>query len=942
MCEFTHLHVHTDASLRDGLGEVNRLMTHAKSLGFSHLAMTDHGTLANAVTFGIEAKLAGIKPVYGLEGYVEFDGVIGHITLLADGPKGWSSLLALNNLAHESTYRQPAFQIDDLVKHQAGLICMTGCIASPFHQLPYGDAYRLGNKLRGVFGGRLFAELMFVGDSIAWERPLRLASALGLSPVITNDVHFPFKEDGDIHPVLTRMKSGFDYDSTQLYLKAPQEILDAALVYELNEDDVKEMMLRTTRIAERLGAINLASEPRLPSVESTFEDFTEEAANTARGKLLLVLPEYYDRFRYEMGIIQSMGYVDYFIILKDIIDEARRQSVRVGPGRGSGAGSLVLYLMGITDVDPIAHNLQFERFLNPERKGMPDVDVDIESERRDLVLEYAADKYGAVPIATYSRYSHKSLVRDLGKMFRVDKDLIDKAADGGQNSDAFKEIVDDYPKLEACYDAFMNQIRHKGKHAGGVIITDTPVPIERMGGTLGAAWSEGRKNELSYAGIVKFDLLGLSALSALRRLEEEFGYTADQPSDGAEEFSVFQEGDLAGVFQFAGSDGIRQLTIRLQPETLEDLIAINALYRPGAIDAGSTELYPDWKEKPRKVPAYIEDILEPTYGAIVYQEQFMEIFARTVNGSLAEADLARRIITKSKPGDRVWLAKKDKLEREFLTGAIGHGLSHREAAQLWRELETHSRYSFNRSHSAAYAMIAWQCAWWKYHHPAHFYAAFLNTDKQEEQTYIIEALKKGIRIGPPHVNRSGRDWVATGKKLLSMPLSSVKFMGSSGVDALLAEREANGKFNSTEEFMKRVPKRFVRARAREGLWQLGGFSTLDKPDEPDEIAELLGLKETPQKVSRQKTQLKYLGFIVPTRKMLEEYEKLEAVGWTCGIINSMDSRSSKHGPYKVYRLSPNGVFWTRDKHAMTDLDKGMSVGALISEKNGRLKKLQIL
>lgn len=944
--QMAHLHLHTDASVRDGLGTVRRMVTRAKKMGFRYIAMTDHGTLANAVTFSIEAQAAGIKPLLGMEGYIHFDGVIGHITLLADGMAGWNSLLTLNNLAHQSEYRQPAFSIDELVGHSDSLVCLTGCIASPFHQLSYDEAYRLGLRLKSEFGHRLFAEAMFVNDGESFKRSFRLAERLGLKTVITNDVHFPDAEDASIHPILTQMKSGFSYDSGDLYLKSFNELTEAAMRHGFTKEKAEEMLFRTNAIAKKLEPISLRREPHLPHIKFR-RSLREIVLGSERAKLLGKSggPEYEKRFEYEMRVIAEMGYEDYFLILNDILWKARKAKVKVGPGRGSGAGSLVLYILGITDVDPIVHNLQFERFLNPHRKGMPDVDVDLESERRGVVLDYAHEEYGAVPIATYSRYSHKSLTRDLGKMFRVDKDVIDKAADGGASSDEFAAICEAEPKFLAAYESFMGQIRHKGKHAGGVIITSTPVPVERIGDEFGAAWTEGKNSELSYAGIVKFDLLGLSVLSALRKCEEYTGTEPPYPADYAPEFGLFRDGDLSGIFQFSGSEGIRDLTVELAPEKFDDLVAINALYRPGAIDSGTTARYPKWKRAPRDVPAYIADVLEPTYGAIVYQEQVMEVYRRTVGGTLADADIARRMIAKPKHDDPRWREKFATIRDNFITAAIsadvGDGLlSKSEARDLWSELETHSRYSFNKAHATAYAMIAWQCAWWKFNHPAVFYAAMLTTDPAQEQTYIIDAIQSGLTIVPPHVNVSGIEWRALGKEIY-MPLTAVKFLGESGAEILVAEREAiGGEFPDIETFMAKVPKKYVRARAREGLLALNGYKGMyGEPKTTEEIKKVLGVKEYPAIERRRENQQKYLGFIIPDKALLDEFAKHRKVGMEVGIINNIDHRESKWGPYTVYRLSPKGVFWSRD---VRDLEKGTIVAVRVSSKNGKAQRIKLL
>ena len=936
-CNFTHLHLHTDASLRDGLGTVPRMVAQAKVLGFGALAMTDHGTLANAISFSIECKRAGIKPLIGLEGYVEEDGEIGHITLLADGNKGFNSLLKLNNIAHHSTFSQPAFTIPQLINNSDGLICLTGCIASPLQQAPFRDAVRIGYHLKRAFGNKLFAEMMFVGADLNPRRALKLAEHLNIKPVITNDVHFPFQSDGEIHPILTIMKSAYEYESKQLFLRSPQEMFDAAIAYGVDPDDAKEYLERAWKIGRLIETPKLEHQPHLPAMGATRESIIDLFVESR--KELLGDPAYQERFEYEMGILVDLDFLDYFAILHDIIKKAEELKVQRGAARGSGAGCLILFLMGITDIDPIRFGLQFERFLNPLRKGFPDVDIDFESERRELVLEYAADQYGAVPIATYSKYSHKSLTRDLGKHFKQNEKLINQAADEGENSDAFKELAK-VPLFMESYEAFLGQIRHKGKHAGGIVITDQDVPIERIAKEVhAAAWTEGQNSELSYAGLVKFDLLGLSALSALREMSEETGVPlADFPMDDHPVFKLFQEGRLSGVFQFSGSEGIRQLTMKLQPRTFMELVAINALYRPGAIDAGALDNYPKWKENPREVPAYIADVLEETYGAVIYQEQFMEIYRRTVSGSLADADQARRIIVKNKLSDPAWKKKFILLRDQFVEGAQEHGLSLKKARSLWGELATHTRYSFNKSHAVSYTLIAWQTAVFKFYYPAVFYAAMLNHDSTQEQTYILDAISDGIRISPPNVNKSGDSWKA-GDDEIFMPISAVRFLGETGAQSIQNLRGSG--FSTIQEFMDKVPKRLVRSRAREGLLMLGAFHNGKSPVGSllEESAELLQLATPIDELeefvgNRIKTTFHYLGFVLPDAELLERLSKLEEDGFETGTIKSREIRNKGKGNYAVYKISPSGAFWTND---VMDLEKGEVIGFKVGKSGKALK-----
>lgn len=937
--EFTHLHVHTDASLRDGMGTVPNLINSAKSLGFSHLAMTDHGTLANAVSFTIEAKRAGIKPLLGLEGYINVDNEIGHITLLADGPEGWHSLVNLNNIAQKSVTKSPSFTLDNLVMNNNGLLCLTGCVASPFNRMGLTEAVSIGNRLKGVFGGRLFAEIMFVGISDSYIRPVQLADRLGIKPVVTNDVHFTDKNGGQVHKILVRMKSGYDYDSSHLYLKTRDEIIRSAKSSGVNPAIVREGLRNSFKIGELLQEVRLERNPVLPD-GYVKEDFGHQVRKEFIRRGFHTDGEYVRRLKYELKIIEKMGYDNYFVILNDIIQEARNKGIVIGPGRGSGAGSLVLYVLGITDVNPMVYDLKFERFLNPERIGMPDVDVDIESERRDEVINYASKKYGARPIATYSRYSHKSLVRDLGKYFKFDKDLIDKAADEGENSEAFLMMVKKEPLFAPAYEQIVGQIRHKGRHAGGVVITDVEYPTERIKDDIAVGWSEGGKNELTYAGMVKFDLLGLSALSILKRCRGKT-YSDIESFENIEVYkNIFWPGRLAGIFQFSGSSGIRDLTMELKPTSLEDLAAINALYRPGAIDSGATARYPKWKFSPRVVEEYIADVLKPTYGAIVFQEQVMEIYRRTVKGSLGDADNARRIISKAKPDDPTWRKKFKNLKAKFISGAVhGHGLTLEDAEDLWHELETHSRYSFNKSHSVAYSMVAYKLAAHKYYNPERFYASCLNVDTENAQDYILEAIQAGIRIMPPDINKSGYEW-SSGLHKIYMPLTSIKFLGESAATAIVNERHTNGEFTCIEDFMKRVPKKYARARGRRGLLEMGAFDEIMEGFERGHYEEMLDLKHEEIIKSPTVKQMQFLGTIIPTKEIQAKMDEFRASGKVVGVVSSLESRESKWGPYLVIKLSPNGVFWTRE--SMDFFKKGQILAATINESNGKLKKVEII
>lgn len=940
MQRFTHLHAHTDASLKDGLRPVAEMVKVAKNRGFDHLAMTDHGTLANAVAFSVECQTLGIKPILGVEGYIMFDSgpdTYGHITLLADGQEGFANIVRLQNIAHMSEFKKPAFTVDQLIAHNEGIICLSGCVSSPLQQLPLGDAIKLGAKLKSAFGYRLFSEVMFVADVDTYTRPITLAEKLGLKIVVTNDAHFPERGDAEVHPLLTSMKAGFTYNSSNLFLKTGDEIIASAIRF-VGRDRVSEWLDRAWKIGNIIKPVNLKQDPKLPAIPNAYEKLEKMVLNNVKG----FGPEYLERAQYELSVIRDMGFPTYFIVLEDIIKHARSIGVRVGPGRGSGAGSLVLYLLGVTEIDPLKFDLPFERFLNPHRKGMPDVDSDFDSERRGEVLDYAKKRWDAKPIATYSRYSHKSLVHALGKVVRMTRAEEEELSDSEYGSDYFNEMAAKYPMFAKAYAAILGQISHMGKHAGGVVISgDTIVPIERTAGSKGEyaiSWTEGHHAELSYAGLVKYDLLGLSALSVLRRLETKYGRRADPCVDGAAPFEIFQKGDLAGIFQFSGSAGIHQLTMKLAPNKFVDLVAINALYRPGALDAGTAALYPEWKVTPRVVPPLFADILAPTYGAIVFQEQVMGLFARATGGGLAKADEARRTISKIKEADAAWMEKFLKLQTEFVEGCLVHGISKKDADQFWSEIATHSRYSFNKAHSVAYAQVAWEMAWWKYYYRADFYAESINITPDDTQTYLVAAVSDGIELLMPHVNTSGSEYsVVDGK--IAIPLSAIKFLSPDAAAEIVRIRESSGPFKSGTDFMKRVPKKIVRGQARTGLFYIGAFDGIEK-----DVAELkvdpivFDVGET----TKAHMMRRFMGVVLPSRAALKKVEAAKKSGEVAGIVVEIVDKESTYGAYHVVKLMPTGVFWMRGLLAPGALKVGDLVAAKVREETGKAKSVRFL
>lgn len=913
MDEYTPLHVHTDAS-SDGLGTVQALVERAKDLGMTSLAMTDHGTLANAISFWSACVEQGIKPILGLEAYLQYEDKRHHLTLLARNRTGFENLIELDTRSHlHSISGYPTTTLSLLNSLGGNLFVLTGCPASAIHRedKTFGKKFVL-DLCQAVGKSNVFCEVMFASSFDYWTRPLEIAEELSMAHVVTNDTHFPLAHQFASHQILTSVRKGYTYNSEQLWLKSAQEILDYGSLY-TSRHKIEAGLEKTNYLAGLCSVWDMRAAPSLPSVPKAREMLLEavklayksntasrsESERTAR----------LERLRREFRELEKKGFLDYVYILWDIVKWAKNKLIRVGPGRGSGAGSYVLYLLGITQIDPIDFGLHFERFLNPERTDYPDVDVDFDSNRRQEVLDYAKSQWGAVPIATYSTYSHKSAVHDIARIVGIDKEISVVAAERGKSSVEFEKFCEEKPTILPTYNAMLGQIRHRGKHAGGVVITSQPVPLEKAGDVMVAAWTEGENRELSKVGIVKYDLLGVSALTQLEDMEKLSGVKAPLvPDNDPKVLELFQRGEVNGIFQWTGSEGIREFTRKLAPNSFLDLVAINALYRPGALDAGTAEKYPEYKKKPRKLHPQIDPLLTTTYGVICYQEQVMSVVAEVTGSTFGEADLVRRLISKAHVGNPEWEKQMRDLHKNFMGKGEARGFDRKLLETLWEEIYTHSRYSFNLSHAAAYSLIAWQMAFFKAHYPGVFFTAMLRHDTANAQGYLYEAAKRGIAIYTPKINVSGVQHELRDNAIY-LPLTDVKFFGEKMVKQVIEEREKNGEFLSFEDFSKRVAKRACNSRNRTSLYQIGAFTGFaDSPDKfLDDYASLplLGDSEAQQEI---------LGYTIPTPRVMWLLERFGSEeDYAIGFVRGWKDKKNKKGqPYRIFYLSPEGSFWLRE------------------------------
>ncbi|MEA3476743.1 MAG: DNA polymerase III subunit alpha, partial [Bacteroidota bacterium] len=792
MPDFTHLHVHTQFSILDGASKISSLVESVKGFGMDALAVTDHGNLFGALKFFKEAKEQGIKPIIGCEVYVATEGrkskdkrlgrSSNHLILLAKNKEGYQNLSRLSSLGYiEGFYYVPRIDKELLRKYSKGLIASSACLGGelPKSIMNHGEekAGQVIEEFIDIFGDDYYLELMNHGlpeQKSVNEVLVSLAKKYNRKLIATNDVHFVKKEDYDAHKILICLNTGKELDDEtglhytgEEYLKSPEEMSELFKEY-------PEALANTREIVDKVETYDITSDKiylpvfPLPEGFKTEDDYlrhlTDEGANKLYPK---VTDEIRGRLDFELKVISEMGFPGYFLIVQDFIAKAREMGVIVGPGRGSVAGSAVAYCTGITNIDPIKYNLLFERFLNPERITMPDIDIDFDDEGRDKVLKYVVDKYGynrVAQIITFGTMAARLAIRDVARVLRLPLPDADKLAKmiperpGITLDRAYKEVKElsdikkTGPELEKKTLTFAETLegsaRHTGIHACGVIIgpddliDHLPLSISKDSEYMVTQY-EGKLVES--VGMLKMDFLGLKTLSimkgAIKNIHKRHGTTIkidDIPLDDTQTFELYQRGDTIGTFQFE-SDGMRTYLKELKPTNIEDLIAMNALYRPGPMNY--IPIYINRKHGREKVEyphKLIEDILKPTFGIMVYQEQIMQTAQLMAGFSLGKADTLRRAMGKKKMD--IMAAQKV----EFVNGAAKKEIPEEKAVEVFSIMERFAEYGFNRSHSAAYSVIAYQTAYLKAHYPAEFMAAVLthNLNDIKKITFFIDECKR--------------------------------------------------------------------------------------------------------------------------------------------------------------------------------------------------------
>ncbi|MCG6981047.1 MAG: DNA polymerase III subunit alpha [Deltaproteobacteria bacterium] len=885
--EFVHLHVHSEYSLLDGAIRIKDMLQTAKEYGMPAVAITDHGNMHGVLEFYVKANRLGIKPIIGCEVYVapqsrqdrggsEAGGRTFHIVLLAENNTGYRNLLKLLTLANfEGFYYKPRVDKELLALHHEGLIALSSClhgeVASHLLAASYTRAEKAALEYRDIFGKENFyLELQATGTAeqeIVNRDLIHLSKKTDIPLVATNDCHYLRAEDAKAHDVLLCIQTGktvleekrMRFSTSELFFKSPEQMWATF-------GTVPKALRNTLEIAERCQVSLRLDEPHFPhfpldpgeSEESRFENQTmklfEERLKDLRKRRPDFGPELVEKYRrrlaHEISVIQQMGFSTYFLIVADFVNFAKEKSIPVGPGRGSAAGSLVAYSLGITDIDPIEHGLIFERFLNVERLSLPDIDVDFCMNGRDQVLHYVSDRYGkdrVAQITTFGTMQARAVIRDVGRALGMaygDVDKIAKLIPPAINmtlKKAFKieprlqELRKDHALQELFDVAFALEglTRHASTHAAGVVISDKPI-VEYMPlykGSKGEVVTQFPMKYVEKAGLIKFDFLGLRNLTvidkAVKLINKNHGIDLnmrDLPLDDPKTYELLCRGDTTGVFQLESS-GMRDLVVRLRPENFNDITALVAIYRPGPLESGMVDDFINGKHGKIQIKYELEElreILQETYGVILYQEQVMEIASVLANYSLGEADILRRAMGKKIP--EVMAAQRDR----FLGGAKENGIDLKKAAHIFDLMEKFAGYGFNKSHSAAYALISYQTAYLKAHHPLEYMASLLNSFLSNTDSLvklINECREKGLEILPPDVNLSYWEFTVVGKTI-RFGLGAVKNVGSGAVDSIMEARLDGGNFASLYEFSERVDLQRVNRRVVESLVKCGAFDSL--------------------------------------------------------------------------------------------------------------------
>jgi len=893
MSKFVHLHTHSHYSLLDGLAKIDDLVGRTKELGMDSLAITDHGVLYGAIEFYKKAKKAGIKPILGVEAYMAPRGRADkepgeryyHLVLLCENLTGWKNLIKLVSKANlEGYYYKPRMDKELLREHHEGLIALSACLSGEVNRHLMGGRFEEAKKsafeYEEIFGkGNFFLEIgnhPNIPESVKLRgEVLRLAKETGIGLVATQDIHYAKKEDAPYHDILVAVQTGAKLtDDDRLTLSADDFSLTSPEEMEEKFKDAPEAISNTVKIAERcnlgleLGKIIL---PNFPKPDGkTANNYLKELLDERIGGRFpgeRLNQAVRDRLAMELGVIEKTGFADYFLIVQDFINWAKAHGIAVGPGRGSAAGSIVSYILGITDLDPLEYGLLFERFLNPDRIQMPDVDVDFADTGRDKVLSYVKEKYGedhVAQIITFGTMAARAGIRDAGRALGMSYDFCDKLAKLIPFNMKLEEAIEKVPELNEQYSKDKNAkklldaathlegvARHASVHACGTVISKEPLteylPVQLAPQDKNNIITQFEMHTVEDMGLLKIDFLGLKNLTIIeetvRLVKDRTGRTikmAELPLDDKKTFELLRAGNTTGVFQLEGG-GMRRYLKELEPSSLEDVIAMISLYRPGTLDAGMVPHYISrklGKEKVSYLHPKLEPILKKTYGIMVYQEQLMEVARALAGFTFSEADTLRKAV-----GKKIKALLQEQ-EQKLIDGMVKNGISPSQAKEIWQWFEPFARYGFNRSHAACYAMIGYQTAYLKANFSQEFHTSLLNAEVNDIKriAFLINECKNvGIEVLPPDINQSFVNFSPEGESKIRFGLVAIKNVGEQITINIIEERTKGGPFKDLVDFLSRVQHKDLNKKSLESLIKAGAFDSmgLERKQLAENIDEIL-------------------------------------------------------------------------------------------------------
>ena len=869
--KFVHLHTHSHYSLLDGLAKIDDLINKTKELGMSALALTDHGNLYGSIEFYKKAKKAGIKPIIGVEAYVAPNGHLNkrpkidetrhHLILLVKDNIGWKNLIKLVTLANtEGFYYKPRIDKELLTRYHEGLICLSGCfsgeIAKLLAQNKAEEAESAARWYQSLFGEDFYLEIQPHAPELH-KHISSLSKKTNIPIVGTQDIHYVLRDDRTAHEILLAVQTNTKLDDEDrlslknydISLRSPEEMIEVF-------KDFPEATANSVAIAKKCNLEIKLGHSHLPkfnlpagtNVNDYLKDLVKKRLPSRFAKITPVIR---DRLEVELKVIEKTGFVDYFLIVQDFVNWAKEHGIIVGPGRGSTAGSLVAYILRITDIDPLKYDLLFERFLNPDRNELPDIDIDFTDTRRDEVLAYLKEKYGADRVAqiiTFGTMMARAAIRDTGRALGMPYGLCDQIAKLIPLNTPLKQALEKVPELKQMFDTnkdaqkilelaikLEGTVRHASVHACGIVMSPEPliniVPLQRAPQGNDAIITQLEMHSVEDLGLLKIDLLGLKNLTiiekALRLIKEIHDIDIDinnLPLDDKKTFDLLKSGETTGVFQLESS-GIRGYLKQLKPSEFEDIIAMISLYRPGTLDSGMVPHYIARKlgrEKVAYLHPRLEPILKKTYGIGLYQEQMMRIARDLAGFTLAEADTLRKAI-----GKKI-RSLLDEQKEKLLSGMIDNGIDEQTAQKIWKLFPPFARYGFNRSHGASYATISYQTAYLKANFPVEFMTSLLNvsgSDVDRINFLINETRRLNINVLPPDINLSFQDFAAHGNDI-RFGLLAIKNIGVNIVDVIIDERSRGGPFADLSDFLNRIHHRDLNKKSLESLVKCGAFNSL--------------------------------------------------------------------------------------------------------------------